>query len=254
MTRIVQRVTVLSVAVLLLLSQTHGQAPQTQPDIQPSFTADQHLIDELNIPSPIGLGDFFTLLQKKVPTFQYVAKPGDWQVFDIPPLHLRNVTVGQVFMLLGELDSGLEVTMVQPQSPNGEVIYVLKDRRPPPSPPPAEATRVTAFGIADVVDNLALRKLKEQDQPSKPEEARVLFAKDRKEALADVLSLLQAAISRGEGPMLPVPDALKLHNETEVLLVKGTSGQIAAVADALEALQRDLAQWRGKTFEPERKH
>jgi len=123
-------------------------------------------------------------------------------------------------------------------------LWLFSDR--PVTPATGTEMRLVAFGLNDPIDRLALRKSWSitafNEIAPTPEEV----ATSRKAALKEVLSLLESAIS--QSPESGTAPSLKLHEETGVLLVKGTSGQINAITQALEALKSgdDPNQLRAK--------
>ena len=252
MHRIFQRLFVACMPLVFLAMPLAGQSQTTQPG------SDQRVIDELVIQNPIPLSELFPMLQKKVPNFQYVAKPGNWQGFDLPPLHLKNVTVSQLFTVLYQLDADLAVNVIPDANRGGDILYVLKDQPNPTNQLFSNSrvsTRVTAYGLAEIVDNLAMRKERDKKYEADPQKSSEIFAADRQKALDDILSLLEATLAQSSEPSDAQPRAsLKLHKETQVLLVKGTDNQINAVTNALDALKHDLPGMPRQPLDQKQEH
>lgn len=216
----------------------HAQpAPQTRPTNSlfgggdASANAD---IKELSIPAnQVSAARFLAIIREKVPAFQYVANAGRWQDVMMPQLELRDITVDQAIDLVRQMVPQVEVTFMPG---NTSSFYLLRDR--PGTSGGAMRTRLTAFGLNEPTDRLALRKswssTAYDDIAPTPEE----IAKSRQAALREILSLLEAAISQSSAndPSAPSP-SLKLHEETGVLLMRGTDAQIGAATQALEALK-----------------
>ena len=210
-----------------------------EPPTQPSERAPKPVMVNLTVDQrDMTVGKFLPLLQQQVPGFQYVAQPGPWQDFPLPALHLQNLSIGQVVQMLTNLLPELEVDEVHspnglfPAPPEEPVLYVFKSR-PGPGPQTGNV-RVMAMGLADAIDRLAMRKARTAASPPSPEQ----FAAFRKEATDELLSLLQAAISQVPAQGEPSQDepSLKLHKETEVLLIRGEDRQLKAASQALDAL------------------
>jgi hypothetical protein len=176
------------------------------------------------------LGKFLPLLQHQAPDFQYVAQPGSWQDFPLPPLRLQNLSVAQIVNMLTNLDPQLEVDELHANDlfRQAPVLYIFKNR-PGPAPETGDL-RVMALGLSDAIDRLALRKARAAASPPSPEQ----FVTFRKEATDELLSLLQASISQAPAQEEP---SLKLHKETEVLLIRGEDRQLRAASQALDALR-----------------
>jgi hypothetical protein len=204
-----------------------------EPSTQPAAPAANPVMVNLSVDQrDMTVGRFLPHLQQQFPEFQYVAQPGQWQDFPLPALHLQNLSVGQVVQMLTNLYPELEVDELHSTNqfmpaPEGPTLYVFKNR---PGPGPQSASgRVMAMGLADAIDRMAMRKARAAASPPSPQQ----FADFRKEATDELLSLLQAAISQVPAQEEP---SLKLHKETEVLLIRGEDRQLKAASQALDAL------------------
>jgi hypothetical protein len=215
-----------------ILAPLLAAAPATQPKPPPPNPVPVNLtVDERGM----TLGKFLPVLQERSPEFQYVAQPGSWQDFPLPPLRLQNLAVGQIVTMLTNLDPQLEVDEIGANSANnlfpqaGPVLYVFKSR--PGAAPMPDDVRVMALGLGDAIDRLALRKAWAADAASPPNAQQL--AAFRKEATDEILSLLEAAISQVPGK----EPSLKLHKETAVLIVRGEERQLRAASQAIDALK-----------------
>jgi hypothetical protein len=204
-------------------------APSTQPNAPaPNAVRVDLTVDDRGM----TLGKFLPLLQQRAPEFQYVAEAGSWQDFPLPPLRLQNLSVGQIVTMLTNLDPQVEVDEIHGTDlgPVAPVLYVFKSR--PGAPPEADGMRVMALGLGDAIDRLALRKAWAVQAGSPPSPQQLVAS--RKEATDEILSLLEAAISQAPARQEP---SLKLHKETEVLLIRGEERQLRAASQALDALK-----------------
>jgi hypothetical protein len=202
-----------------------------EPSTRPSAPAPSPVMVNLSVDQrDMTLGKFLPFLQQQTPDFQYVAQPGPWQDYALPPMRLQNLSVEQIVTMLTNLYPELEAAELHANDLFGNqkpVLYVFKER---PGPAPQSASgRVMAMGLADAIDRMAMRKARAAASPPSPEQ----FAAFRKEATDELLSLLQAAISQVPAQEEP---SLKLHKETEVLLIRGEDRQLKAASQALDAL------------------
>jgi hypothetical protein len=216
-----------------------GQAAgaTTEPTLFQGIGGKQLAIDVLDVPgNSVTVGKFLGILKQKLPSFQYVANAGKWQDAMLPQLNLRNVTVPQIIDLLREIvPQMLANPFYAPGAAPGErsEFWVFRDQ--PEAQRSGDGVRLVAFGLNDSIDRLALRKSWSVTAANAIAPAPEQVATSRKEALKEILSLLEASLSQAEGP--GTAPSLKLHEETGVLLVKGLPGQINAITQALEALK-----------------
>lgn len=220
---------VLGIAVLSALGS--AATPATRPADSGSESpelfghANRESIRELNVPAGSSPADLLHRLRQLDPAFQYVAEPGTWQDTRLPEIQLRDVTTTDVIQILSNLVPDLRIQPI-----NGSV-WVLSSRGRAPSAP---ATQLSAFGLSDPVERIGLKDAwdalgKDQDAPTAEQ-----IAAGRKQALKEVLSLLESAVTQADPSFQP---SLKLHEATEVLLVRGTGAQLTAVSQAIKALQ-----------------
>lgn len=226
---------VLVVALVLSCAQSRAEVPSTGPTRQahpPQYDSPpvaQHTVDELDVPAGSSVADLLHQVQQKVPEFQYVVEPGPWEKSPLPQMRLRAATLEQVVQMLTNVVPNLEVANLSRSGPMPFYVFSGRNR-----PAPADSTELLAFGLAEPVERIRLRNAlaglaKEQDAPTPAQ-----MEAARKNALKDVLSLLESAVEQAD----PGHQAsLKLHEQTEVLLVRGTVAQLKAVNQALGALE-----------------
>ncbi|HEY2585210.1 MAG TPA: hypothetical protein VGI81_05550 [Tepidisphaeraceae bacterium] len=220
----------LVVAIILLPAAAYAQTPATQPVDTTSFTPQEvGIIEDLDVPAGMSVAELLQLVQRKAPSFQYVAEPGDWQKHPLPQMKLHSVMLQQIVEVISNLVPNVKATTVLPYPPV-YVFHSLANRTGAAAP----ETQLGTFGLGEPVEELGLRAAwaalgKDQEAPTAEE-----VSAGRKRALKDVLSLLESAASEADHSAEP---SLKLHEETEVLLVRGTPQQIEAVSRTLQALQ-----------------
>src|SRR5581483_6652045 len=182
-------------------------------------------IGELDVPAGASVADLLQRLRQADPAFQYVAEPGPWLETKLPQIRLREVTPQDAMMVLAQLVPAVQMRQISSK------IWVLNGRNGQAGGP---RTQLSAFGLNEPVERIGLKNAwaavaKDQDAPTADQ-----IADGRKQALKQVLSLLESAVTQADPSSQP---SLKLHEETEVLLVRGTDAQLNAVSQALTALQ-----------------
>ncbi len=200
----------------------------------------------------MSLGDFVTYLAHQWKDVQFIQVNGPWQDLNLPPLRLRNVTRYQVIMMLTTMYPELYVHAIDPNRPlfsadrnqHGENVLIFQQVKGAAIP---MRTRVSAFGLTQTVDRLAFHKLAisaalDQEQAAKNDGTGIKVPdKDSEQwAMKDVLSLIQATLDESAEP--DVTPTVMLHEATETVLVKGTSEQINAVQQALQALDNSMSE------------
>jgi hypothetical protein len=206
------------------LAATPATRPAESPLASPAPAANGP-IHELNVPAGSSPADLLHRLRQLDPAFQYVAEPGTWQDTRLPEIQLRDVTATDVVQILSNLVPDLRI------QPITGSVWVLSSRGRAASAP---STQLSAFGLSDPVERIGLKDAwdglgKDQDAPTAEQ-----IAAGRKQALKEVLSLLESAVTQADPSFQP---SLKLHEATEVLLVRGTGAQLNAVSQAIKALQ-----------------
>lgn len=215
----------LVLAIALFWTAAWAETPATRP-AEPSGSATPATLKELDVAAGSTASDFLRQLQQADPDFQYIAQPGPWEKAPLPRMNLRGVTLKQgVALLQNFVDVQVDGAGAGPH-----FVYIFRGRNVGSGPP----TSLSAFGLADPVERLGLNNAwagmaKNQDSPTSEQ-----IAAGRKTALKEVLSLLESAASQADSSFQPL---LKLHQETEVLLVRGTPAQLNAVSESLRALQ-----------------
>ena len=189
------------------------------------FGGEPHVIVELDVPAGASVADLLQRLRQADPSFQYVARPGAWQDSKLPQIRLRDVDQQDVMMVLAQLVPAVQMRQIS------STVWVLNGRSPAADVPRNE---LRAFGLTEPVERIGLKNAwaavgKGQDAPTAEQ-----IVVGRKQALKQVLSLLESAATQADSSFEP---SLKLHEETEVLLVRGTDAQLNAVSQALVALQ-----------------
>lgn len=214
---------------------------------------DEQIVPEVDVQADTTLKQFVTQLGATWKDVQILQFGGPWQDLRLPSLHLRNVTRKQILVLMGDLFPELEIHSLDGNLAFGDQYAgdVLVFQQRPGSQIPIR-TRMTAFGLAQTVDRLVFHKdmiallpreepaRPGQPQPPLPAEVRAANEAAEKQALSDVLSLIQATLEQCSEP--DVVPSVKLHEPTETVLVKGTPAQIDAVAHTLQALNASITQ------------
>jgi hypothetical protein len=218
----------------LLSITSFGAMPTTQPARTPALTGSRSptVVKDLDVPAGASVVDVLRQTQQEFPDFQYVAVPGAWQNCTLPRINLRDVTPDGIVNLLATLVPTLRIDTPPNTFFLGRSVYVFQSAATPAGAA-SQATQLSAYGLADPIARLGYRDAaadlaKDQEAPSAEQ-----LAAGRKKALKEVLSLLEAAATQADPSFEP---SLKLHEETEVLLVRGTAPQLAAVTQSLQAL------------------
>jgi len=190
------------------------------------------VINELTVPGEgMPLAEFLGYLQSREPSFQYVVSAGAYQDAVVPKMRLKNVTVLQVVEMVRRLVPAIEVTIEEPRG-SSTPLWVFRQS---PGAGSDASKQVSAFGLNDAVERLAMRKAWSSGLDAKAPPTPDQVAAARKEAVKEVLSLVEAALAqaseRGASP------TLKFHEATGVLLVKGTSSYINVISQTIEALK-----------------
>jgi hypothetical protein len=184
----------------------------------------------------VRLDDILDFLKDKIPGFNSVVVRGPGVPDDyptIPTLTAKNVTVGQFLEFLKSSYPGVEIQRIDgPAAP----LYVIRvgsaSFNPglfggPPGvggggvPLPGDGpTQIQIYRLSDIVTSIAATKTDNGDHA--------------KEALDDVLSLIQSSMEQTDEK---VPPTMKIHPATQTLLFKGNRAQIVVIQQVLEALQ-----------------
>lgn len=234
----------LVLGLTLLSAASSGAVPATQPAGTPavSHSHSPKVIKDLDIPAGTSVADVLQRIQHEFPDFQYVAVPGAWQNYTLPRINLRDVTPDGIVNLLATLVPVMKIDTPANTFFLGHSVYVFQSAANPAGA--ASQAQLAAYGLADPVERLGVRNAlvalgKGHDTPT-PEQV----AAGHKKALEQVLSLLESAATQADPSVRP---SLKLHEETEVLLVTGTRPQQNAISQSLKALQsvKVLDQYKG---------
>jgi hypothetical protein len=189
----------------------------------------------------VQLADYLALLHQKFPEFNSVivrppGVPDDYPT--LPVMDLKGVTIGQLLDFVKASHPNIQVQRIDGPSAPLYVIHVgvsedilatggagAKILMGAPIDPttglPVSANNVAihVYRLSDIVNNLARRKEGDGDHV--------------KQALDDVLSLLQAALdAAGEKD----PAVLKVHSPTLTLVFKGTPSQLGVITQTLDTL------------------
>jgi hypothetical protein len=161
----------------------------------------------------------------------------------LPPMQLKNVTIGQFMRFVQEAFPPVDVSPVD--GPNG-TLYAIRvqgdDEAERRSKMAEQANRVRLFRLTDIVRAMAAEMPGRGSASTRPEEERI------KEATNHVLSLLQIAIEQADAG---APYSLKIHEPTLTLLFKGSAEQKAVLEDALATLDpRSPAGGTRSSYEP----
>jgi hypothetical protein len=161
----------------------------------------------------VSIYDALGFLQDVSPGFEAVvvrdgAEPSDAHTVT---MDLKNVTVQQVLEVLQLANySTLDIRPVD-EGRGPSSIYVVRGKEPRPAP----ATVLRVYRLEPVIE--AMRG----------------NGASKNKPLDDILSLIEATLSQVPGQSKPT---LQVHEETKTLIFKGSSEQMEAVNQALEAL------------------
>jgi hypothetical protein len=180
------------------------------------------IIPELDVQAnTVKLKDFLPILQQKVPDFQFITEPGPWEDLMLPELHLRNVTMGQIFGLIGRLNQDFPIDSVTSRERPPLYIFGRTQRGSQLD------SRVQGFYLSTIADRL-MRQSGQLNQDQ--------YQKTRKEMLNHVLSLIETTVEESASPS-GSRGQISFHPETETVLVKGSQNQINAVSQTLSQFQ-----------------
>jgi hypothetical protein len=230
-------IVVLGFGVVSALAQSvPTPAPATQQtDIEAT------VLPELAFDS-MPFDDVLDFLRHKVNGFNAVAvrDPGAPPGYPLlTNLKLRDVSLGQFMEFIEKSYRGVHVERIQGTERSGPLFVIHIDAVEQPGPPAGmiaggaapvgggpgmqpEEPAVSVYRLSTIISALAETK----SAGSEPEKS--------KQALNDVLSLVQAALEQtGEKPKTSV---LKVHEPTQVLVFKGTPQENAIVREVLETL------------------
>jgi len=248
--------TIAALGLILALPPAWARAADAPPTRPAHAEENNSPVDEL-VPKldadGVRLGDFVTMLSDQWTDVQIVQFSGPWQDLTLPSLHLRNVTREQVLMLLGNMYPDLFIHPLQENTGlfggsgniHGKDVWVFQQVQSASAP---VRTRVSAFGLTQTVDRLLFHRMvvaaiSEPEAHVKGEKSSQIQGPDKdaeQKALKDVLSLIQATLDQSAEP--DITPTVMLHEPTETVLVKGTPSQIAAVEQALQALDTSTSE------------
>lgn len=225
--KLIARCVALGLAMLWTSCLT-AAPPATRPGGTPhdSDALPPYMVKELSIPAGASVADLLQRVQREAPAFEYVALPGDWQKYPLPEIKLHFATLQEIVGLLKTLVPNLQVSDIS----GGSMLWVFQGRNDVAS----QYKELGAYGLSDPVERLGLRNAlaalgNGEDTPTADQ-----VAAGHKKALEQVLSLLESAATQADPSVQP---SLKLHEDTEVLLVTGTRPQLSAISQSLKALQ-----------------
>ena len=201
----------------------------------------QSVIPEVRFDDGVSLTDAVDFFRETVPGLQIIVVrapgvPSDYP--KLPPIRAKNVSVEQLMVLLQRAVPGVEFE--QPIPGPKSVIFTLRVAPPPNDlfgKPKAEPEQVrvvppgpvvTVFRLVAIVDPIADARMRK----SRAEKGDLTPAAADKAALADILSVLTNALRLLDSE----PPMLRIHDETETLIFKGTVEQQRIVEATLAAL------------------
>jgi hypothetical protein len=199
-----------------------SQAPLIQSVSQkqdPGANPNDTVLSEVTFTEGTKLAGFAEHLMSIEPRMSIVVAddPATSQ-YTLPRMHLRQVTMYEVLRLVGFLGVQIQET--------DEHVWILRGPRQP-----LLETTVQTFSLERAVIHLSLgyRQKKDNNDDNNKDVA--------KQAFNAILSMLEAALElektdapKGQRPIL------KVHEETKVLLVKGTKRQIGIIEEGLESI------------------
>ncbi len=181
----------------------------------------------------VPLDEVIDSLRERVPGFNPVVVRQPGVPNDYPTLrgvNIRNVTLGQFLDFLKTAYPGVEIMGIKGPAGSIHVIRVTPkfDLFSPgmmmPGAPFEGGVATSVYRLTDIIDSLAAAKSQGQ-QPT---------AEARKQAMNDVLSLMQAALEQSDKDS---PAVLKVHEATQVLLFKGSEQKRAVIEQILKTLE-----------------
>ena len=210
-----------------------GEAtPHRDPQRNESATAevDNGVPQDLDVGQPPpSLKTFLADMHQKFPNFQAVTA-GNQEVWDrlfLPPMHLSKVNLAQVLHVLGDVFPGLEIKPEQVSGSQPVFVFNIPQGYVPGYS--GEGNLFQVVGLADAVERQVLSSMVAGQADANTPKARKL-------ALDQVLSLIKEAVKEAD-PSAPPPD-MKIHDETQTLLLKGNNKQLNAVSSVLQVLSR----------------
>jgi hypothetical protein len=178
------------------------------------------------IDKPILLDDEMEAIRMAIPSFNcvIVRDPGVAKNYPtIPAMTLKNVTLGQFMQFLQASFPGVQSKRIDGPSGSLYAIRIRMEDDPLRRQWAIDRNRVRLYRLNEFINTLA----DESPAKDKPREDRV------KEATAQVLSLLQAALDQTDDPE---PCIVKIHEPTLTLMFKGGPEKQAVLQEALQAL------------------
>lgn len=240
-----------------------ADTPATQPDQTEAAAAAAQsgpIIGELDIPeNSLTLAQFLPVLKQKVPSFEYVAMPGNWQNLMLPQLQLRSIPFDEMISLLGALYPNQMViqpivdassstnqpqitrsnSLFQGTDPNSKAPHTIFVFVPVQTMASQNTVVLKSFGLSDTINVQVARDRQRLGTSVAPN------VNPRKQATTELISLIENVAKQAaqDGP----PATISIHEETETLLVKGSRRQIEAITEAVATLstvptKSDLAQ------------
>ncbi len=210
----------------LLAASAHGQT--TRP-ASPGGEGhhEEKVLPKVELPADLSLDKALEFLGALDPSFQAVVVrvpgvPGGYP--KVPYINVKNVTARQVAELLAKALP--EVSIDGISGTRGLLIFRVRRY----IPPEGEDVQVGIYRLKEVIDaNHAAAA------PPRPGQPPPSPAEQRKLALSRVLSLVNNVMGT-LGPGAVGAPELRVHEETETLIVKGTQSQQGTVITALKAL------------------
>ena len=178
------------------------------------------------IDKPILLDEQMEVIRQRIPSFNcvIVRDPGVAKNYPtIPVMMLKNVTVGQFLQFLQASFPGVQYKRIDGPAGALYAIRVRMEDDPLRRQMAIDRNRVRLFRLNEFINTLA----DESPDKDKPREQKI------KEATAQVLSLLQAALEQTEDQE---PCIVKIHEPTLTLMFKGSPEKQAVLDEALSAL------------------
>jgi hypothetical protein len=178
------------------------------------------------IDKPILLDDEMEAIRTAIPSFNcvIVRDPGVAKNYPtIPAMTLKNVTLGQFMQFLQASFPGVQSKRIDGPSGSLYAIRIRVEDDPLRRQWAIDRNRVRLYRLNEFINTLA----DESAAKDKPRDERV------KEATAQVLSLLQAALDQTDDQE---PCIVKIHEPTLTLMFKGGPEKQAVLQEALQAL------------------
>ena len=198
--------------------------PESRDGVIP--TIESAMMPTERIDKPILLDEQMEVLRQRIPSFNcvIVRDPGVAKNYPtIPVMMLKNVTVGQFLQFLQASFPGVQYKRIDGPAGALYAIRVRMEDDPLRRQMAIDRNRVRLFRLNEFINTLA----DESPDKEKPREQKI------KEATAQVLSLLQAALEQTEDQE---PCIVKIHEPTLTLMFKGSPEKQAVLEEALSAL------------------